>query len=54
MDGQPPSQGWSPTALRMATHHPKDGHPPSKIYPKDVYYRHGIEHLYLTHKIKTR
>ena len=35
------------------THHPKDGHPPSKIYQKDVYTRLGIWHLDLTHKIKT-
>ena len=30
-----------------------DGHPPYKIYQKEVYYRCGIWHLDLTHKIKT-
>ena len=30
---------WSPTNPRMVTHHPKDGHPPFKIYQKEVYYR---------------
>ena len=40
----------------MVTYHPKDGHPPSKIkiYQNEVYYRHGIWHLDLLHKIKTR
>ena len=36
----------------MVTHHPKDGHPPFKIYQKEVYYRLEIWHLALTHKIK--
>ena len=36
----------------MVTHHPKDGHPPFKIYQKEVYYRLEIWHLDLTHKIK--
>ena len=34
----------------MVTHHPKDGHPPFKIYQKEVYYRLEIWHLALTHK----
>ena len=40
----------------MVTHHPKDGHPPSKIeiYQNEMYYRLGIWHLDLIHKIKTR
>ena len=54
MDGQPQSPGWSPTILRMVTHHSKDDHPPSKIYQKEVYYRLEIWHRDLTHKIKTR
>ena len=56
MDGQPPSIGWSATILRMVTHHSKDGHPPSKIkiYQNEVYFRLGIWHLDLIHKIKTR
>ena len=37
----------------MVTHHPKDGHPPFKIYQKDLYYRLEIWHLDLTHKIET-
>ena len=45
--------GWSATIPRMVTHHPKDGHPPFKIYQKDLYYRLEIWHLDLTHKIKT-
>ena len=39
---------------RMVTRHPKDGHPPSKTYQKEVYYRLEIWHMDLTHKIKTR
>ena len=31
--------GWSATIPRMVTHHSKDGHPPSKIYQKEEYYR---------------
>ena len=31
----------------------KDGHPPSKTYQKEVYYRLEIWHMDLTHKIKT-
>ena len=56
MDGQLPSPGWSVTITRMVNHHPKDGHPPSKIkiYQKEEQYRHEIWHLGLTHKIKTR
>ena len=46
--------GWSATILRMVTHHSKDGHPPSKIYPMEEYYRLEIWNLDLTHKIKTR
>ena len=48
--------GWSATIPRMVTHHPKDGHPPSKIkiYQTEVYYRLGIWHLDLIHKIKTQ
>ena len=48
--------GWSATITRMVTHHPKDGHPPSKIkiYQNEMYYRLGIWHLDLIHKIKTR
>ena len=38
---------------RMVTRHPKDGHPPSKTYQKEVYYRLEIWHMDLTHKIKT-
>ena len=38
----------------MVSYHPQDGHPPFKIYQKEVYYRLGIWHLDLTHKIKTR
>ena len=38
----------------MVNHHPEDGHPPSKIYQKELYYRLEIWHLDLTHKIKTR
>ena len=30
---------WSPTNPRMVTHYPKEGHPPFKIYHKEVYYR---------------
>merc|ERR1711867_59076 len=45
---------WSPTNPRMVTNHPKDGHPPFKIYQKEVYYRLEIWHLALTHKIKAR
>ena len=37
----------------MVTHHSKDGHPPSKIYQKEEYYRLEIWQLDLTHKIKT-
>ena len=48
MDGQPPSQGWSPTIPRMVTHNSKDGHPPSKIFQKEEYYRLEIWHLDLT------
>ena len=29
----------------MVTHHPKDGHPPSKINQKEEYYRLEIWHL---------
>ena len=38
---------------RMVTNHPKDGHPPSQIYQREVYYRLGIWHINITHKIKT-
>ena len=40
----------------MVNHHPKDGHPPSKIeiYQKEEYYKLEIWHLDLTHKIETR
>ena len=38
MDDQPPSRGWSSPILRMVSHHPKDGPPPSKIYQKKLYY----------------
>ena len=38
----------------MVTHHPMDGHSPSKIYQKELYYRLGNWHLDLTHKINTR
>ena len=34
-----PSIGWSPTAPRMVTHQPKDGHPRHK---KEEYYILGI------------
>ena len=54
MDGQPPSPGWSATIQRMVTHHPMDGHPPSKIYQKEVCYRLEIWHKDLTQNIKTR
>ena len=37
----------------MVSHHPKDGHPQSKIYKKVLYYRIGNLHIALTHKIKT-
>ena len=40
------------TANLTVSHHPKDGHPLSKIYRKEVYNRLGIWHLDLTHKIK--
>ena len=30
---------------RVVTHHPKDGHSPSKIYQMEVYYRLGIWQL---------
>ena len=46
--------GWSVTIIRMITQHPKNGHPPSKIYHKEVYYSLWIWHVDLTHKIKTR
>ena len=36
----------------MVGHHPKDAHPPSKIFQWEVYFRLGIWHLDLTHKIK--
>ena len=51
-----PSQGWSPIIPRMVTHHPKDGYPPSKIktYHNEMYYRLGIWHIDLIHKIKIR
>ena len=35
-------------------HHPMDGHSPSKIYQKELYYKLQIWHLDLTHKSKTR
>ena len=38
----------------MVTHHSKDGHPPSKIYQKEEYYRLEIWHQDLTQKIRTR
>jgi len=47
----------------MVSHFPHDGHPPSmdghghspsKIYQKELFYKLGIWHLDLTHKIKTR
>ena len=38
---------------RMVTNHPKDGHPQSKIYQREVYNRLGIWHINITHKIKT-
>ena len=37
--------GWSVTITRVVIHHPKDGHPPSKIHQKELYYRLGIWHL---------
>ena len=37
----------------MVSHHPKDSHPPFKIYQKEVNYRLEIWHRYLTHKIET-
>ena len=42
------------TTKLMASHHPQDGHTPSKIYHKEVYYRLRLWHLDLAHKIKTR
>ena len=36
----------------MAFCYPQDGHPPSKIYQKEEYYRLDIWHLDLPHKIK--
>ena len=48
MDGHGPSQGLSLNIPRMV------GHPPSKIYQKEAYYRLGIFHVDLTHKTKTR
>ena len=36
------SHGWLDTITRMVTHHPKDGHPPTKIYQKEEYNRLGI------------
>ena len=36
------------TTKLTVTHHPKDGHPPSKIYQKEE--RLGIWYLDLTHK----
>ena len=53
MDGQPPSPEWPATIPGMVTHHPKDGHPPSKIYQKEVFYRLTILHIYITYTIKT-
>ena len=41
MDGQPQSPGWLPTIQ-------------IEIYQNDVYYRHGIWHLDLIFKFKTR
>ena len=38
----------------MVSHNPQDGHPPFKIYKKEVYYRLEIWHLNFTYKIKTR
>ena len=38
---------------RVVTHHPKGGHPPSKIYQKELCYRLEIWYLDITHKIKT-
>ena len=48
MNGHGPSQGLSLNIPRMV------GHPPSKIYPMEEYYRLEIWNLDLTHKIKTR
>ena len=42
MDGHLPSLGWSPTNPWMVTHR------------KEVYYRHEIWHLNLTHKTEAR
>ena len=37
----------------MVSHYPQDGHLSSKIYLKEYYYKLGIWHLDLIHKIKT-
>ena len=42
------------TITSMVPHHPKDGHSPSKICQKKMYYRFRILYIDLTHKIKTR
>ena len=42
MDGYLPSLGWSPTNPRMF------------IHKREVYYRHGIWHLDLSHKTNKR
>ena len=41
------SLGGQPTHPRMVTNQPKDGHP-----KKEMYYRFGIWHLHITHKLK--
>ena len=38
----------------MVTNHTMESHSSSKIYQKELYYKLGIWHLNLTHKIKTR
>ena len=37
---------------RKVTNHPKDDHPPSQIYQREVYYRLEIWHINITHKIR--
>ena len=48
-EGHPPTQGGSPTNPRMVTNQPKDGHP-----NKDLYYRHTVWHLHITHRTNSR
>ena len=37
-----PQSWWSATIPKMVPHYHMDGHPPSKIYQKEVYYRTTI------------